>query len=232
MAFFEEYKRAQVGYSANESRVNGSNVEKIVEDIVNWLSQYLETNKSNGLITNLTQDMDSVITTVLCLKTGRPVIVHENFEDKSIIDWIKSKFNNIQEDLTLEKDYTTCEGINKVDLLGIGISEGNDNTLNPIGDLTKTDLKTISNYLDLPPQVSYGGEVIEDSLGVTYLELEWAMDYSEEYTYLNENGESVFDEREFFMLNEREKDVLLIYLGHNKNVANKGIIFTMPKENM
>lgn len=87
--------------------------------------------------------------------------------------------------------------------------------LSPIGDLTKTDVRELAAYLGVPQSIrdakpSDGlwndARTDEDQIGATYPELEWAMDYYEI------NG------LEFETLNQREKEVLSIYVDrHVKN---------------
>ena len=224
---FEEYKRAEVGMSADDYGIQEHNFEQVIEHITNWFIEYLDSNKKSGLIVGLSGDLDSLVTTVLCLKTGYPTIVHNNSNDPSLIEWLKSNFDNIQEDLSVKELYVVCEGTNKIDLQGL--KRVKESTLNPIGGLTKTDVKKMSNLLNLPYS-TYDKDDIEGFLGVTYVELEWACDYVEEYSYINEEGLSVFDDRESFMLNEREKEVLLRYLSLDRGRDNKCVVCEIPNE--
>jgi hypothetical protein len=224
---FEEYKRGEVGISADDYGIQEHNFEQVIGHITNWFIEYLDSNKKSGLIVELDGGLDSLVTTVLCLKTGYPTIIHDNSNDLNLIEWLKSNFDNIQEDLSVKELYVFCEGTNKIDLQGLKRTK--ESNLNPIGGLTKTDVKKISNILNLP-YTSYDKDDIEGFLGFTYVELEWACDYVEEYSYLDEGGVMVFDDRESFMLNEREKEVLLRYLSLDKNMDNKCIICEIPNE--
>jgi len=86
--------------------------EKIIEHIVSWLTEYLETSKQNGFIIGISGGIDSAVTSTLCAMTGYPVLclempIHQapNQVSRALnhIDWLKSKFekvNGISVDLT------------------------------------------------------------------------------------------------------------------------------------
>jgi NAD+ synthase len=122
-----------------------------------------------------------------------------------------------------------CGTGNRVEDFGIGFytkyGDGGVD-ISPIADLMKTEVYTIgralginSNILSAKPTDGLHGDsrTDEDQIGATYPELEWAMEYIDEYTVYGEDGD-YFDDKEVFMLNEREKEVLAIYLSfHNSN---------------
>tara|TARA_R110002012_G_scaffold214591_1_gene385671 strand:- start:258 stop:725 length:468 start_codon:yes stop_codon:yes gene_type:complete len=101
--------------------------------------------------------------------------------------------------------------------------------VSPIGDLMKTEVYIIGKTLGVneeilkatPTDGLHGdSRTDEEQIGATYPELEWAMEYVDEYTYHDEHGE-VFDDKEAFMLNDREKEVLSIYLSFHKKGKHK-----------
>ncbi len=122
-----------------------------------------------------------------------------------------------------------CGTGNRVEDFGIGFytkyGDGGVD-ISPIADLMKTEVYTIgralginSNIINAKPTDGLHGDsrTDEDQIGATYPELEWAMEYVDEYTVYGEDGD-YFDDKEVFMLNEREKEVLAIYLSfHNSN---------------
>lgn len=119
---------------------------------------------------------------------------------------------------------------NRVEDFGIGFytkyGDGGVD-ISPIADLMKTEVYTIGKALGIndsilrakPTDGLHGdSRTDEDQIGATYPELEWAMEYVDEYTVYEEGGQETFDDKEVFMLNEREKEVLAIYLAfHNSN---------------
>ena len=124
-----------------------------------------------------------------------------------------------------QKGLLVCGTGNRVEDFGIGFytkyGDGGVD-ISPIGDLMKTEVYEVAKALGVnqeiinakPTDGLHGdSRTDEDQIGATYPELEWAMEYVDDYTI---DGE--FDDREAFMLNEREKEVLAIYLSfHNRN---------------
>jgi NAD+ synthase len=113
---------------------------------------------------------------------------------------------------------------NKIEDFGIGFytkyGDGGVD-LSPIADLTKTEvynlgaeLKVVESILTARPTdgLYADNRTDEDQIGATYPELEWAMDYLE-------NGKD-------HTLNDREKEVLGIYLARNH--ANKHKMDPIP----
>lgn len=102
--------------------------------------------------------------------------------------------------------------------------------VSPIGDLMKTEVYTIgrtlginSDIINAKPTDGLHGDsrTDEDQIGATYPELEWAMEYHDDYTSYDENGNPFFDDKEVFMLNEREKEVLSIFLTFHQKGKHK-----------
>lgn len=131
-----------------------------------------------------------------------------------------------------QKGLLVCGTGNRVEDFGIGFytkyGDGGVD-ISPIADLMKTEVYTVgkaiginSNILSAKPTDGLHGDsrTDEDQIGATYPELEWAMEYVDDYTVYGEDGET-FDDKEVFMLNEREKEVLAIYLSFHNNNKHK-----------
>ena len=101
---------------------------------------------------------------------------------------------------------------NKVEDFGVGFftkyGDGGVD-LSPIADLSKTQVKNLAKHLNVVESILNAkptdglfedGRSDEDQIGATYPELEWAMDFT---------GDDEF-------LNERQKEVLVIYRRLNK----------------
>jgi NAD+ synthase len=102
--------------------------------------------------------------------------------------------------------------------------------ISPIGDLMKTEVYEVGkalgindNIINATPTDGLHGDsrTDEEQIGATYPELEWAMEYHDEYTEINEHGEQFFNDKEVFMLNDREKEVLSIYLAFHEKGKHK-----------
>jgi NAD+ synthase len=81
------------------------NAKKVVEYIVNWLTDYSESSKTNGFVVGISGGIDSAVTSTLCAKTGKKVIVlnmpirqhsAEYNRANEHIDWLKKKFTNVE----------------------------------------------------------------------------------------------------------------------------------------
>ena len=92
--------------------------------------------------------------------------------------------------------------------------------MNPIGDLLKSEVRTIARELDIDRSIIHAAPtdgLFDDSrtdeaqIGASYDELEWAMNYEE-----NQQGK----------INEREKQVLKIY--QQRNQANQHKMKPIP----
>jgi NAD+ synthase len=78
--------------------------KKIIEHIVNWLSDYSERSKTNGFVIGISGGIDSAVTSTLCALTGKRVIVlnmpirqfKAEFDRSSEhINWLKENFKNV-----------------------------------------------------------------------------------------------------------------------------------------
>ncbi|MFV0305255.1 MAG: NAD(+) synthase [Moheibacter sp.] len=79
--------------------------EKIVNHIVNWLSDYLQNSKQKGFVIGISGGIDSAVTSTLCAMTDFPVLclempIHqaENQVTRAWnhIEWLKSNFTKIE----------------------------------------------------------------------------------------------------------------------------------------
>jgi NAD+ synthase len=132
-----------------------------------------------------------------------------------------------------QKGLLVCGTGNRVEDFGVGyFSKWGDGgvDVSPIGDLMKTEVYTIGRVLGVNDNILKAkptdglhddGRTDEDDIGATYPELEWAMEYVDEYTTIDYDGNETFDDKEVFMLNEREKEVLAIYLSYNRKNKHK-----------
>lgn len=118
---------------------------------------------------------------------------------------------------------------NKIEDFGIGFftkyGDGGVD-ISPIGDLKKTEVYQLANYLKIIPEIQEAkptdglfedGRSDEDQIGASYLELEWAMDY-------------VGDESN---LSKRQSEVLKIYRRLNRLNQHKIQpipVCTIPKD--
>lgn len=78
--------------------------QEIIEHIVNWLSNYIDSTGLKGFTVGVSGGIDSAVTSTLCAKTGRRVIalnmpIHQarDQEDRSgeHIKWLQSNFDNV-----------------------------------------------------------------------------------------------------------------------------------------
>lgn len=53
------------------------NTEKVIDHIVNWLSDYAKNAKVNGFVVGVSGGIDSAVTSTLCAKTGLPTLCIE-----------------------------------------------------------------------------------------------------------------------------------------------------------
>ena len=80
------------------------NTEKVVNHIVNWLSDYAKKANVNGFVIGVSGGIDSAVTSTLCAKTGLPVTclempIHqaENQVSRALnhITWLQKNFNGV-----------------------------------------------------------------------------------------------------------------------------------------
>lgn len=88
--------------------------EKVVEHIVKWLKDYLESNHQKGFVIGISGGIDSAVTSTLCAMTGYPLLnlempIHQEASQalraKEHIAWLKNSFNSPIE--TLEVDLSS-----------------------------------------------------------------------------------------------------------------------------
>lgn len=133
---------------------------------------------------------------------------------------------------------------NKIEDFGVGFytkyGDGGVD-ISPIADLTKTQVYQLAATLEVPMSIQkakptdglWGDDRSdEDQLGATYPELEWAMEFVETHRSELDGGiENMFSQHP--MLNEREREVLSIYVRLNKANQHKMLpipVCTLPKE--
>ena len=85
------------------------NTEKVVEHIVNWLKDYATNAKVNGFVIGISGGIDSAVTSILCAKTGFPVLCiempihqgeHQVSRGKEHILYLKNNFKNVSSKTT------------------------------------------------------------------------------------------------------------------------------------
>lgn len=78
--------------------------EKIINHIVDWLKEYLETSLQKGFVIGISGGIDSAVTSTLCAMTGYPVLclempIHQAKNQVSRawnhIDWLKTNYEKI-----------------------------------------------------------------------------------------------------------------------------------------
>lgn len=81
------------------------NKQGIIEYIVDWLSTYAETSKMNGYIIGISGGVDSALTSTLCARTGKDVLVlnmpirqtsAEFSRAEEHIQWLTANFSNVK----------------------------------------------------------------------------------------------------------------------------------------
>ena len=194
-----------------------TNQEKITF-IVEWLKSYSEKSRTQGFVVGVSGGIDSALTSTLCAMTGKKTLLLE-----MPIYQAMSQVTRAQEHITwLRSKYDWVMDGNKVEDFGIGFftkyGDGGVD-LSPIADLTKTEVYELAQELGVnqsiliaPPTDGLWGDdrTDEDQIGASYPELEWAMDFIEQWTAEhsqtwqggNENQEKIA---------AREKEVLAIY---------------------
>jgi NAD+ synthase len=87
--------------------------EKVKDHIVNWLSNYIESSKTNGFVIGISGGIDSAVTSTLAAQTGKPLLcvempIHQDKSQatraKEHIAWLKENFSNVS---SVETDLTT-----------------------------------------------------------------------------------------------------------------------------
>ena len=126
-----------------------------------------------------------------------------------------------------------CGTGNKIEDYGIGFftkyGDGGVD-VSPIGDLMKSEVYTLCNFLGVPQSIQnavptdglWGDDRSdEDQIGASYDELEWALNYYDEFGFLCDN------------LTQRQLEVLTIYEKRHNNTKHKMMlppVCLLPKE--
>ncbi|MBS7332413.1 MAG: NAD(+) synthase [Weeksellaceae bacterium] len=85
--------------------------EKIIQHIVSWLKNYLETSHQKGFVIGISGGIDSAVTSTLCAMTGYPLLnlempIHQekNQADraKKHIEWLKANFDTPIDSIEVE----------------------------------------------------------------------------------------------------------------------------------
>ncbi len=78
--------------------------EKIIDHIVQWLDAYIEQTQLTGFVIGVSGGIDSAVTSTLCAKTGKPVIVlnmpiyqakDQVSRSTNHIEWLKTRYVNV-----------------------------------------------------------------------------------------------------------------------------------------
>lgn len=76
----------------------------VIDYIVQWLSDYVDTSKMKGFTVGVSGGIDSAVTSTLCAKTGKPVIAlnmpiyqakDQVSRSAAHISWLETHFNNV-----------------------------------------------------------------------------------------------------------------------------------------
>ena len=79
--------------------------EQVIDHIVRWLSDYLNTSGLNGFVVGVSGGIDSAVTSALCAKTGSPVIAlnmpicqaaDQISRSSQHIKWLENRFNTVK----------------------------------------------------------------------------------------------------------------------------------------
>jgi len=88
-------------------------LEKVKYYIVNWLSNYIESSKTNGFVIGISGGIDSAVTSTLAAQTGKPLLcvempIHQDenqaIRAKEHLAWLKENFRNVS---SIENDLTS-----------------------------------------------------------------------------------------------------------------------------
>lgn len=100
------------------------NSKKVIEHIVSWLKTYSDNSKTNGFVIGISGGIDSAVTSTLCAKTGKDVIVlnmpirqfkNEFNRSNEHISWLREHFKNVKSE--------TVELSGVFDILGTSFPE-------------------------------------------------------------------------------------------------------------
>jgi len=219
-------------------------IDRVIDYIIDWLSEYCEMANMKGFVIGVSGGIDSAVVSTLCAMTefsiqllDLPISKDSSALTTKHINWLEKYFDNVkskkipltnvfhafqkaspvdyfQTDLGMANIQARIRMImlyeiashynmlvvgtgNKVEDFGIGFytkyGDGGVD-ISPIGDLMKSDVYTIANYLGIIEEIQKApptdglwedGRTDEDQIGATYDELEWAMKHEAEYHYTN-----------------------------------------------
>ena len=80
--------------------------KKIIQHIVNWLTDYSEQSNTKGFVIGVSGGIDSAVTSTLCAMTGKPVVclnmpIHQSksqvFRAEEHITWLQNEFDGVTE---------------------------------------------------------------------------------------------------------------------------------------
>jgi NAD+ synthase len=131
-----------------------------------------------------------------------------------------------------------CGTGNKVEDFGVGFytkyGDGGVD-ISPIADLMKSEVYKLGAQLGVIQEILEArptdglwddGRTDEDQIGATYDELEWAMQWTEASTVVEQGVGQYYDDKDDASLTERERDVLEIYW--NRHNANRHKMVSIP----
>ena len=200
---------------------------KLQNKISKWLKDYLEKNKLDTFVVGVSGGIDSAVTSTLCAMTGKRTIVvtmpiHQNQEETfrgiDHISWLKEKYSNVEQyNVELTSVY------NKLTLEAPALFQNDLSLAN-----TRARIRMSTLYLIAGGSkgivVGTGNKVEDfgvgfftkygDQLGVSYDELEWAINY---------DGSEI---------DERQQHILNVYNKHrNTNLHKMKNIPVFRREN-
>jgi NAD+ synthase len=82
--------------------------KEIIDHIVQWLKDYSDRSGTNGYVIGISGGIDSALTSTLCAKTGKPVVVikmpirqHQAEVDRALehMVWLKKNFPNVRSEV-------------------------------------------------------------------------------------------------------------------------------------
>ena len=121
------------------------NSKKVIEHIVRWLKTYSDDSKTNGFVIGISGGIDSAVTSTLCAKTGKDLIVlnmpirqfkNEFNRSNEHIAWLKEHFKNVKSE--------TVELSGALDVLGGSFPEGIQDNLTMAN--TRARLRMLTLY--------------------------------------------------------------------------------------
>lgn len=100
--------------------------QKVIQHIVNWLSDYANKSGTNGFVIGISGGIDSALTSTLCALTGKKVIclnmpirqhASEYNRGHEHMEWLKKKFSNVETaEVELTKTFEALEAALPIDI--------------------------------------------------------------------------------------------------------------------